>query len=306
MRIVVTGSTGFIGRHLLPYLGRDHEIIALTTKTPAGFPIDRLAHLSFVQADLLRAGAAEDLFKRFPADLLIHLAWHLPPSAFWSSPWNMDWLATSLLLVRAFERHGGHRLVMVGSGAEYDWSAPMPLREESSPLQPRSLYGVCKNSLRQAMEAFSASVGLSFLWCRLFWPYGPGEASEKFLSALIGSLARKESAICRGSNLKRDYIHVDDVGRALALAAVSTLSGTLNIGSGKGASLGLMAQTAAEAMGRSEFLILNEAEITDECPELVAASVQRLRGELGFTPSHCLWKDIAAMARAALNAEDSR
>lgn len=296
MRIFLTGATGFIGRHVLQALGTEHEIIALTSHAPAVSP---LPHISFVQGDLLREGEITRLFRRFPADTLLHLAWHVPPGAFWDSPSNMDWVAAGLSLARAFVERGGTRMVFAGSGAEYDWNAPMPLKEDVSPLKPRSLYGVCKNSLRQIVEAYAASVGISCLWCRIFWPYGPGEAPEKFLSGIMRSLGRGEVAVCRGANLKRDYIHVEDAAHALALAAQSPLTGALNIGRGEAVSLGQMARLAAAAVGRPDLLKLESAEISEAAPEVIVASTERLSRELGWKPRYSLTEGIAGMAETA-------
>lgn len=303
MRIFLTGATGFIGRHVLQELGTEHEIIAPTRHAPAVSP---LPHISFVQGDLLRAGEITRLFDRFSADTLVHLAWHVPPGSFWTSPLNMDWLAASLSLVRAFAEQGGTRMIFAGSGAEYDWNASMPLKEDVSPLKPRSFYGVCKNSLRQIVEAYAASVGISCLWCRIFWPYGPGEAPEKFLSGIMRALSGGKHAVCRGANLKRDYIHVADVAHALALAVDSSLSGTLNIGSGKAVSLGEMALAAADAIGRPDLLDLGRTEISEAVPEIVEASVERLRGELGWKPRYSLHETVAVMANAVKSAGEGR
>lgn len=303
MRIFLTGATGFIGRHVLAALGTEHEVIALTTRDSVASPFP---HVSFVQGNLLREGEAERLFRGFPADTLLHLAWHVPPGAFWNSPSNMDWLAASLSLARAFVEHGGTRMVFAGSGAEYDWNSPMPLTEGLSPLKPRSFYGVCKNGLRQVVEAYAASAGVSCLWCRIFWPYGPGEASEKFLSDILGALRRGEAAVCRGANLKRDYLHVEDVAHALAMAAQSPLTGALNIGQGEAVSLGRMARLAAAAAGRPDLLKLESAEISEAAPELIAASTERLSRELGWKPRYSLAEGIAAMAEAAGVAREGR
>ena len=303
MRIFLTGATGFIGRHVLAALGTEHEIVALTTHAYALSPFP---HVSFAQGNLLRGGEAERLFERFPADTLLHLAWHVPPGAFWDSPSNMNWLAASLSLARAFVEQGGTRMVFAGSGAEYDWNSPMPLKEGLSPLKPRFFYGVCKNSLRQVVEAYAASAGVSCLWCRIFWPYGPGEAPEKFLSSIMGALSRGEYAVCRGANLKRDYIYVEDVAHALAMATTSPLNGVLNIGRGKAVSLGQIARLAAAAMGRPELLKLESAEISEAVPEIIMASAERLSRELGWRPRYSLVEGISAMAEAAMVAGEGR
>lgn len=293
MRILLTGATGFIGRHVLNELGPEHTVVAVTChapQQPAG------PHVTFVKANLLQKDDVRELVRRARADTLIHLAWHVPPRAFWAAPENRAWLGASLELARAFAEQGGRRMVFAGSGAEYDWNAPMPLREGVSPAAPHSLYGSCKNSLRKAVESCAGTTGLACLWCRIFWPYGPGEPRGKFLSDLIARLHRGERAVCHGANLRRDYIHVQDAARALVLAAVSSLTGIVNIGRGEAVALGDMARMAASATGRPDLLELECARISAETPEVVVASVERLTRELGWKPRWPLSEGIAAMA----------
>ena len=293
MRILLTGATGFIGRHVLRELGSAHDVVAVTRRAPA----DRFEpHVTFVQADLLRTDEVAELVRCARAETLVHLAWHVPAGSFWTSPENMAWLGASLLLARAFAEQGGQRMVFAGSCAEYDWNSPMPLREEKSPARPRSLYGHCKNSLRQVIEAYTAGTGLAWLWCRIFWPYGSGEPAEKFLSGLLGALRNGGRAICHGANLRRDYIHVRDVARALAMAAESSLTGVMNVGRGEAVALGDMARMAAASVGRLDLLELHRARITTEVPEVVVASVERLTQELGWKPRWSMLQGIAELA----------
>lgn len=303
MRIFLTGATSFIGRHIVPLLGMDHEIIALTTHDTVSsiFP-----HVSFIQGNLLQDGEAKRLFKYSHADMLIHLAWNVAPGNFWNSPLNMDWLAASQSLVRAFVEQGGKRMVFTGSVAEYDWNSPMPLEEEENALLPRTFYGVCKNALHQVVKAYAASAGVSCLWCRLFWVYGPGEPPKKFLSSIIEPLINDEQAICHAANLKRDYIHVQDVAHALATAAQSSLTGALNIGRGEAVSLGQMARLTASILKKSELLTLNTAEISEANPEIVIASTRRLTRELGWKPRYSLLEGITSMIKIAKSTQKQK
>ena len=303
MRVLLTGATGFIGRRVLRELGETQEIVAVTRhRVPV---CSAMPHVTFAQADLLRANEVTRLVRRFRADTLVHLAWHVPPGAFWTAPENLTWLGASLNLVRAFAEQGGRRMVFAGSCAEYDWNVPMPLRENESPAKPRSLYGRCKDSLRQVVESYAGTEEIACLWCRIFWPYGPGEPEGKFLSGLISALHRGERAVCRGANLKRDYVHVQDVARALALAVASSLTGVVNLGRGDAVALGDMARMAAMTIGRPELLDLQCARISTETPEVVVASVDRLKQELGWEPRWSMIRGIAEMAgRTAVTGED--
>lgn len=304
MRILLTGATGFIGRHVLPEISDAHTILALTRAYPsASTPYPNVV---FAQANLMRADEVRQVMEQFKPDMLIHLAWYVEPGSFWTSPHNVDWLASSLFLIRYFIEQGGKRMVLAGSCAEYDWSASMPLTEGKSAVNPDTLYAACKNSLREISFAYAAQAGVDSLWCRFFWPYGYGEPKGKFLSSIMDAIARGEQAVCRNPNLKRDYIHVQDAARALTQAAFSSMTGELNIGTGEAVSLGELASMAAAAMGHPDMLKLEHTQITALTPETIKASTERLCNELGWVPLHDIAEGIRHMSVAIVDALEQR
>lgn len=300
MKVLVTGASGFLGRYVLPLLTDRHQVSVCSRQTSRSFS---LPGVQVLQADLRKEDEVERVARQASADTLVHLAWSVSPDEFWTSPSNLDWVNASLNLVRAFARQGGKRMVIAGSCAEYDWQSSMPLEENFSPSRPQTLYGVCKDSLRRIVEVYAASVGLSCLWSRIFWPYGPGEPKEKFLSSLIAKFVRGERAVCRGANLRRDYVHVRDVARALCAAVSVPLGGVLNIGTGVAVSLGELARLAAHYAGHEDLLELQTQPPSENLPECVCASVARLRQELHWEPEIPLQDGIAAMVRAAQSEE---
>ncbi len=129
-RVLVTGATGLIGRHLAaPLAAAGYEVVALSRQGKG------------LTGDLL--SDPEGIAERARADHLIHLAWHDAPTARMTAPENLDWTVASLRLLRAFAANGGKRAVMVGSCAEYDWSGAGHLGEDA-PLKPATPYGAAK------------------------------------------------------------------------------------------------------------------------------------------------------------------
>lgn len=146
MRIVLTGHTGLIGRPLCDMLVRRGFDVHCLSRRPR--PV---SGATVYQTDLLVDDVAELLHDIGPTHLL-HLAWHVEPSAWMSSPVNLDWVAASLRLVRAFAIAGGTRFVGAESCAEYDWSYPL-LHEEDTPRSPDPLYGAVQTgAFRPASE----------------------------------------------------------------------------------------------------------------------------------------------------------
>jgi nucleoside-diphosphate-sugar epimerase len=95
-RVLVTGGTGFIGRHpLAELLARDYELhVAARSKPSADFP----SAVTFHECDLLDGVATSRLMTRLAPTHLLHLGWYAKPGLFWTSLENLRWVAASLTL----------------------------------------------------------------------------------------------------------------------------------------------------------------------------------------------------------------
>lgn len=276
MKVLLTGGTGFIGSpvsRILQSYGVDLTL-AIHDTSPKLSIFERSYNV--VRTDLLSEGSRRNLLHSTKPDMLIHLAWYATPNNFWHSPANFDWLYASIDILKLFAENGGKRCIMAGTGAEYDWSKGGCFHEDSTPTKPATFYGIAKDSLHKACQGYAAILGISFLWCRLFWPYGPGEPEGRLLSSLVKSFRDGVVAHCRASNLRRDYMHVEDIAQALVCAAFSSCEGSMNIASGKAVSLGELAINLANYFGRQDLLRLGTVPINEESPEEIYADVNKL------------------------------
>src|SRR6185312_15698494 len=117
-RVLVTGASGFIGRHVMSILQlRDCEVHAVTSRSS----VPELQGVIWHQADILN-GDSVALFNEIRPTHLLHLAWYAAPGDYWTSALNLQWLESSVRWARAFFEAGGQRLVCAGTCGEYDWS----------------------------------------------------------------------------------------------------------------------------------------------------------------------------------------
>jgi nucleoside-diphosphate-sugar epimerase len=283
-RVLVTGATGFIGRHAIGELaGRGFDVHCVAR---AGQPDDgdgRWDAADWHAADLLEPDAAELLVDSVRPTHLLHLAWYVEHGSLWTSPLNVDWVEASLRLLRAFAAAGGQRAVLAGTCAEYDWSYGV-FSEELTPLAPTTQYGRSKHALHAEAEQLAARTGVSLAWGRIFFVYGPHEHPDRLAPALIRPLLQgRRAAVSEGSQV-RDYLHAADVAGAFAALVGSSVNGAVNVGSGTPISVRDFAHAVGSAMGRSELIDYGALPRREGDPPVIVADSRRLREEVGWSP----------------------
>jgi len=279
-KILVTGATGFIGRHCLPLLlNKGYEVYAVTSRGPiGGFPDIHWQH-----CDLLDPGNVSALLEKVKPTHLLHFAWFTAPGEYWTSLENLRWVQSSLVLLSSFVKLGGHRVVMAGTCAEYDWQYGY-CSENVTPIKPSTFYGICKHSFHMMAEAFSKQTDVSLVWGRLFYLYGPWEHPERLVPSVIRSLLRGEPARCSEGNQIRDFLYVQDAAHAFITLLEKEITGAVNVASGVPVSLRDIISKIGEKLDGKHLIRLGEKSASANEPPLVVADVRLLKNQLGWSP----------------------
>lgn len=185
MRILLTGSSGFIGSALVPELAKENELFTLS-RTKA----DRSKH---IQADIGVEGFSS--FLPSTIDCVVHL---IQSEAYGSFPdgakdmFSVNVQGTFRLLEWA--RHAqAKRFIFASSGNVYKWgNAPLT---ESSEKQPDSFYGATKLAMEQL--AFQYKDIFEIIGLRLFTVYGPGQ-KKMTVANLLQRLVKGEEISIQG------------------------------------------------------------------------------------------------------------
>jgi nucleoside-diphosphate-sugar epimerase len=282
-RALVTGANGFIGHPCLAALvARGYEVHAVWSRTPP----EKTAGVCWHQTDLLDPKQVVALAGDVRATHCLHLAWHVPPGAFWTSPENHRWVEASLELWRGFVSSGGRRFVVAGSCNEYDWTSGVCF-EAMTPLRPASVYGQCKHALAERLATLSAAAGIEHAWGRIFHLYGPREHPDRFVPTVIRSLLTGQPVSCRSPKALRDLLYVDDVADAFVSLLDSHVVGALNIASGSAVTLGDVVHRIGARLDRPVQLTVPEAT-DDGAPDHLIADNGRLTHEVGWRPRYDL------------------
>lgn len=287
MRVLLTGAGGFIGAHvaraLLARGAEVHAVVRDRSRTARLTAIER--ELTFHEADLTDPAATTRAVEASRPAICVHAAWYAVPGKYLDGLENLDHVAASLHLARQLADAGCRRFVGIGTCFEYDTNIAAPLRE-SSPTAPRFLYATCKLALHDILRAAAPHTKTSFAWCRIFYQYGPMEARQRLVPHVIDRLLDVEgggTADTTAGAQVRDFLHVADVGAAVAAVALSNAEGAVNIGSGVPVTVRDVVSTVARICDAEDRLHLGAVGYRPGDPMYVCADVTRL-SHIGFTP----------------------
>lgn len=280
MRVLLTGASGFIGRHVLQSL-KDKNIpcIAVGRKRPC-------EEVEFIAADLLEEQDFTDIIKSAQASHLVHLAWYAEHGLFWQSSLNWKWVTASTRLIEAFCAQGGHHVTVAGTCAEYDWSYRYCV-ENKTPLFPESLYGTAKQALHQIALKICDNKKIPLAWGRVFIPYGLGENRNRLIPSIIDTLHGLRDPFPINLDTYRDFLHVSDVAEAFVKLSQNNTSGCFNVASGEPTRLkDLVCLIASLIDTDAESLLALGHEQRSDPPLIVGEN--RQINSLGWHPQYTL------------------
>jgi nucleoside-diphosphate-sugar epimerase len=294
MKIFVTGANGFIGSAFCRLaLAHGHEVTGLIQPakiSPANLPVNKnLIWLKGTLAELPWKNIAQ-----FKPDLCVHLAWIATPGVYLESPENEQYLRWSLDLAHGLQNIGVNHIVAAGTCIEYNISES-PLSENSTPVNPTTLYARCKNTLRETLATEAQKDSWQFCWGRIFYPYGVGEHPARLCSSLIQKLRRGEKLVLKTPHSRKDYIYIEDLATAILLTVERKFTGTINWGTGKGISVREIADTLAVMLNKLNLVEVADPPEPDPFP-FVVADIAKLDA-LGWKPVWTLNRGLEELIR---------
>ena len=287
--MLVTGAAGFVGSRVTRVLLERGFAVHGVVRDGAGPRLVGVSGVRLEPCDLADARAVAELVARVRPERCVHCAW-IATGTYLTSPENAVHVQSAETLGQLLVTHGCRRIVALGTCFEYAPSeAPLA---ETSTLGPTTPYAAAKLEAYERLERVCAGTATSLAWARLFYLYGPGEDPRRLVPAVTRALLEGRPAPTTAGEQQRDFLHVDDVARALVAILESDLSGPVNVASGTAVSVRELVLAIGRLTGRPELLDLGAIPYAAGDPMAVAADVHRL-AETGFAPRWTLEQGLA-------------
>lgn len=248
-RVLVTGGSGFIGRHAVAGLARAGASVRVVDLRPHPDP-----SVDTVVGDL---GDAEVLDAAFDGgiDSVVHLAAVTSVLRSVENPGGTfdTNVAGTHAVLEAARAAGVSSLAFASTNAV---TGPMegPAIAETAVLRPLTPYGATKAAGEMLMSAYTASYGVRCVCLRLTNVYGPGmQAKDSIVARLMRAIRlEREFEIYGDGRQVRDYVHVSDVIDAVKIGLVNEAwHGPVVIGSGTSLSVLEVLDTVRSVTGAS-------------------------------------------------------
>lgn len=262
-RILITGSKGFVGRHLVRKLKEEGQ-------------------------DIYESSARiedEDQVKSLPkAEVFIHLAALVGVPISWEKPKDVvEVNINGTLNILDYCRRNNASIIYAGS---YFYGNPLYLpTDENHPIILESPYAVSKYSGEQLCFSYAKKYGFNAISLRIFNPYGPGQNEVMVVPHMISEMLENKQITIADGRPKRDFLFIEDLIESYtsALSKIDCLSGIYNVGYGQNWSIEEIAKMLIEIHGEKVEILDHHNQRPNEILETLAG-IQKIKSELGWVP----------------------
>lgn len=311
MKILVTGSAGFVGANMCQALKRApgvqihgvDDFNAYYNPTLKEARVDALAsHITQHRLDIANSQELQTLLHEVEPDLVLHFAAQAGVRHSFNAP--MDYARSNLtgqvsLLEAVRTTPSVKRIVYASSSSVYSGVPSLPFHEDVALGTPKSLYAASKIADEVLSDTYSSLYGIDMIGLRFFTVYGPwGRPDMAYWHFAESILEGRPLKLFNHGNVRRDFTYIDDVTSAILPMIHEVRDGApdqarhriYNIGNHKPEAVGNMISSLEYLLGRKAHVELVDLPPGDMVETF--ADVSRLQSDYNFSPDTSLFKGL--------------
>ena len=250
MKVLIVGSNGFVGKHILHNFFKKHNFKISTLNK------EKTLNKKFcsLKANISLSSFKISKFKNLQFDLLIDCGWEGVFGTFKNSQKQNRNKIYTTNLIKILKICKIKSIISFGSQAEYG-NHNTKINEKTFP-KPKTLYAKNKLWKLNLLNKFCKKNKIRFVWFRIFSIFGPRENYEWLIPYAINKILQKETVHLTQGTQKWDYLYIEDLVEAVYLATIDKrFNGIYNLASGKSHSISLIAKKIVKLLKSKETLL---------------------------------------------------
>jgi dTDP-glucose 4,6-dehydratase len=303
-RVLVTGAGGFIGSHLVERLVSDGaQVRALLRYNSRGdrgllelLPPEVLQEVELFWGDLRDANSVRKAIRRIEGVFHLGALIGIPYSYHAPDAYVATNVGGTLNLLEASLDQSIEFLVHTSTSEVYGTAQRVPM-DETHPLQAQSPYAATKIAADQLAQSFHLSYGLPVATIRPFNAFGPRQSPRAVIPSIVNQALQGGNINLGSVDPVRDFTYVEDTVNAFVLAATvkGAIGQVINVGTGRGTSIGELAATVLHLSNNDAKVVLDQRRLRPERSEVrrLICDASKAKTVLGWEPTYTLEEGLA-------------
>lgn len=302
MKVLVTGSAGFIGAHLCATLSSsDYHVVGVDNYNEYYDPSLKRARNSLLarestrhEISLVNSGAMLELFDTEQPDVVVHLAAQAGVRYSFDAPmaYADSNLTGQVSLLEAVRKTASvKRLIYASSSSVYSGLDTLPFQEDMQLGTPKSLYAASKVAGEVLAATYSRLFDVDAIGLRFFTVYGPWGRPDMAYWLFANALQKEEEIrLFNHGDVRRDFTYVDDITAAIVRmvdevardAVTRPMHRVYNIGNNSPEPVLKMVNVLEQLLGKKANIRLEDLPPGDMVETY--ADIEKLKQAYSFSP----------------------
>ena len=303
-RILVTGSSGFIGMHLCKnllesgykVLGIDNmnDFYEVSLKKSRLDILSSFRNYNFREVDISNLTDIEKTFKNFRPEMVVNLA--AQAGVRHSIEYPHKYIQSNVVgftnLIESCIRFGVHGFIYASSSSVYGKNDKIPFSVDDRVDRPISLYAASKKSNELIAHTYNHLYGLNTTGLRFFTVYGPWGRPDMAMYIFADKIMKGEKIpVFNNGNMKRDFTYIDDIVSGIKSSIEKNYSYEIfNLGNNSCEDLLDMISCIEKSLEKKAIIDFKEIQPGDV--EKTFANIESAKKKLNYSPKTSIYKGV--------------